>query len=579
MWRPASVWKDTTVTMRHAVWPVAGAFGLGAMAVVRSAPAFSPVGDSLVRAAIMLVAGWSLFLAAFLVSASGRRSVAPQLAAAGVAWFSAELASPAAGSALVFSFGLVFSLACPAFVGWAMLAHPEGRLERVWSRLGVISALVTLIGIGGLVAALFYDPALTGCASCPDNLLLLEANTGVYRTTASIGLRFGAIACMAMIIIGALRLARATPAGRRVIAGPLIFGTLYLGMATVSLARNTEQGFLGTSPVDRQLWLGQAVALVGFAGAFVWGRVRIARSRSSLARLAVEIGESERAGTVRNGLARALGDKSLLIAYPVGEGKLADADGVPVDGQFEGLETTPVISQGRTVAVLGHRGPLTGTELDNEITPAVRLALDNERLRAEVNWRLDELRASRQRVVVAMDAERRKLERDLHDGAQQRLITIALELGMIGGRAAEEAPGSVESLTLARTEIQVVIDDLRELARGIHPVVLTDHGLRAAIDHLAETSPTPLTVAGVLDDRYPEPVEATVYRLVAESAKTGPISVKLDRHADGLLVEIEAQAPPPAAVELGDRVGAVGGRLEIEAFGSGSRIVADLPCG
>lgn len=565
--------------MRHAVWPVAGVFGLGALAIVRSAPAYSPIGDSVVLAIVMLLAGWFLFLAAFLVSANGRPSVAPYLAAAGVAWFAAEMASPASGSTLVFTFGLVFSLACPCFVGWAMLAHPEGRLDGKWSRLAVAAALLTLIGSGGLVAAFFYDPVLTGCAGCPANLLLIESNTGVSLSAASLGLMLGAIACVAMMTLGILRVAKATPAGRRAISAPVVSGVLYLALAAASLGRSSEQGFVGTSPFDRRLWLAQAVALTGFAAAFVWERVRLARSRSSLARLAVELGESDRAGTVRNGLARALGDQSLVIGYPVGDGRLADASGTAVDSRFEGLESTPVVSQGRTVAVLGHRGLLTETELTAEIAPAVRLALDNERLRAEVNWRLGELQFSRKRVVEAMDHERRKLERDLHDGAQQRLITIALELGMLSGRAIDEDPGLVDSLDLARAEIQGVIDDLRELARGIHPVVLTDYGLGTALDHLAETSPTALTLSGVSNDRYPEPVETTVYRLVAESAKTGPINVKLDRRADRLLVEVQAEAPPPTLIELGDRVGAVGGRFEIGASGSGSKIVAEIPCG
>ena len=579
MWRPASVWKDTTVTMRHAVWPVAGAFGLGAMAIVRSAPVYSPVGDSLIRATVMLTAGWTLFLAAFLLSAPGRRTVAPQLAAAGVAWFAAELASPAAGSPLVFSFGLAFSLACPAFIGWAMLAHPEGRLERAAPRFAVTSALIGLVVIGGMAAAVFFDPALAGCAGCPANVLLVQSNTSAFRTASSFGLGLGAISCLAMVTLGALELGSASPAGRRVMSGPVTFGILYLGLTSISLIRGIQQGFLGTSPIDRQLWLAQAIALIAFASSFIWGRVQIARSRSSLARLAVEIEESERAGVVRNGLARTLGDQSLIIAYPVGDGHLADTDGSPMDGRFEDLKSTPLISQGRTVAVLGHRGLITGTELTTEIGPAVRLALDNERLRAEVNWRVGELQDSRRRVVAAMDAERRKLERDLHDGAQQRLITIALELGILLSQANDDGTGVVEPLTHARAEIQGVIEGLRDLARGIHPVVLSDYGLRAALEHLAETSPIPLTVTGVPDNRLPEPVETTVYRVVMESAKTGPISVRLDRQADRIRLEVEMPAPPPNLVELGDRVGAVGGQMLVDTVGSGSRIVADIPCG
>ena len=146
-------------------------------------------------------------------------------------------------------------------------------------------------------------------------------------------------------------------------------------------------------------------------------------------------------------------------------------------------------------------------------------------------------------------------------------------------RAKPSDTGLVDALTEARAEIQGVIDGLRDLARGIHPVVLTDHGLRAALDHLAEISPTPLTVSGMLNHRLPEPVETTVYRVVVESAKTGPTSVRLDRRADRLRLEVEMPDLPPNLVELADRVGAVGGEMDVDVISSGSRIVADIPCG
>src|SRR5438034_4059919 len=144
------------------------------------------------------------------------------------------------------------------------------------------------------------------------------------------------------------------------------------------------------------------------------------------------------------------------------------------------------------------------------------MSIENERLQAEVRAQLAEVRASRQRIVEAGDRERRRVERNLHDGAQQRLATLALSLAMLRDRDGAD-PATAASLAQASAELKQAIDELRELARGIHPAILAEEGLPAAVEALADRSSLPVRVTADFDARLPGPVEAIAYFVVAES--------------------------------------------------------------
>jgi len=209
-----------------------------------------------------------------------------------------------------------------------------------------------------------------------------------------------------------------------------------------------------------------------------------------------------------------------------------------------------------------------------------------------VRAQLEEVRASRQRIVEAGDAERRRVERDLHDGAQQRMVTLALELAMLRDRAASD-PAMAASLDEAAAELKQAIAELRELARGIHPAILTEEGLPAAVEALADRSSLLVRVRADFDERLPGPVEATAYFVVAESlanvakyAGASGARVELSR-CDGMLrVEIcdagigGADASRGSGLRgLEDRVAAVRGSFRVETPpGGGTRVLAEIPC-
>ena len=178
---------------------------------------------------------------------------------------------------------------------------------------------------------------------------------------------------------------------------------------------------------------------------------------------------------------------------------------------------TKLERDGDTVALLIHDPALMEQpELLGSVSAATRLALDNERLQAEVRAQLEDVRASRARIVAAGDAERRRVERDLHDGAQQRLVTLALALQLAQSQAGRSDPALPATLDRATTELELALGELRELARGLHPTVLVEDGLAAAVESLADRSPVPVSVSAP-DTRFAPELEATAYFVVAEA--------------------------------------------------------------
>ncbi len=572
------------MALRLMLWPAGLALGAFSLAIARDEPAFSYAGASLEGAAALLGPGWAL-LACGLVF-WGRRpgnAVGPLLAAAGCAWFFAEWDNPGVGSAAVFTIGLVLSAACPPLVAWAMLAYPGGRLASWEERVAVALALAGSVLVLGLLPALVFDPANSGCVQCPDNLLLVADEPGFFSDLNRVGVQLGLGWALLLIAIAGWKVARASSARRRVVAPVVTAGSVYLGLVAATFAASLDRGFVGSGALERRLWFAQAGALTAVALAVAWRLLRTRRTRSSLARLVVELGEAAPAGGLRDALAAALVDPELEIAYPVGEERYADARGRPIDlARVDGRAATPLVREGKTAAVLLHRTDLLDNpELVEEVSSAVRLALENERLQAEVRAQLESLRSSRVRIVEAGDAERRRLERDLHDGAQQRLVGLSLALRLLRSQLDTDQEQQVANrLDEAEAELRRAVAELRQLAHGIHPVVLSDEGLAAAVEDLAESAPALLRIAAVPQGRFPPAVETAAYLVVAEAAKTGTVSVSAARRDGTLVVDVEAEAEPDGLVDLEDRVGALDGTLAVEpALDGGFRIRAEIPCG
>jgi signal transduction histidine kinase len=214
------------------------------------------------------------------------------------------------------------------------------------------------------------------------------------------------------------------------------------------------------------------------------------------------------------------------------------------------------------------------------------------RLNDELHARLEELAASRARIVTAGDVERRRLERNLHDGAQQRLVALSLALRLAQAKLDSDPAGARQTLAAAGEELSLALAELRELARGLHPAVLTDRGLRPAVEMLAGRAPVPVEIEEVPAERLPEPVEAAAYYLIAEAltnvakyAAASSVRVRVVTSDATVVVEVAddgAGGADPAAGTglrgLADRLEALGGSLDVVSPpGAGTSLRAEIP--
>jgi signal transduction histidine kinase len=559
------------------------AFGLLTLAIARGEPAYSLAGGTPLAMAVELLAGWSLIAAGLWawVRRPGDR-FGPLVVAAGLGWFLAEWDNPGAGAALAFTAGLVLGAACPALIGHAALIYADGRSRTPLERVAVAFAYSGAVLGLGLLPALFFRPAGQGCSRCPDNLVGVFDNLQAVQGLNRAGVRLGLAWALLLVVLLGWRLVRSRAAPRRLVAPVVVPAVAYLSLVAWSFQHALARGFLGIDPVDRRLWLGQAAALVALALGVGWEWVRGQRVRSTLARLVVDLASSPPPGGLGVALSNSLGDPSLTLLYPLADGRRVDGCGHPAaPGQEQAL--TPLVRGGRPVALLAHRpGLLDDPGLVEEIDTAARLVLDNERLRAETSAQLEDLRASRTRIVERGDAERRRLERDLHDGAQQRLVSLMLSLRL--ARLGSGPDTDLAALEDAEAELRQALVELRELAHGLYPAALVDEGLGPALEALAEAGPSPLALGRLPQERLEPRVEAAAYFVVAETLKRSrPQRASVDAtRADGrLVIEVQLDQPPSGELtDLEDRLGALDGRLLVQAAASGgTHIRAELPCG
>jgi len=323
------------------------------------------------------------------------------------------------------------------------------------------------------------------------------------------------------------------------------------------------------------LFLARAAAATALAGALGWGAYVVWRARSAVARLTADLAEAPAPGSLRASLAASLGDPDVEVAYPLdGSGRFIDGAGKavqpPTGGQ--GRVVTPIVRDGREIALVGHsRGDLAAEELAREIGAGARLAVENERLQAEVLAQLHDLQGSRARIVEAGDTARRRLERDLHDGAQQRLLALTYDLRLARTAAQSDGDGGL-ALTLenAVDEAHTALEELRELAHGIYPTILGEAGLGPALRGLADRASIPVELTDHSAQRYSAPIETAVYILVdeaiAEAARRQATHALVRVRSDGSMLQVEVEDDGVMAdsvpQHVGDRVGALGGQVE-----------------
>jgi signal transduction histidine kinase len=352
---------------------------------------------------------------------------------------------------------------------------------------------------------------------------------------------------------------------------------------------------------------GQAMDLVQFGHTLSFtavpigllaGLLRVRMARSAIADLVVELGDTPEPAQLRRALATALGDPSLeLVLWSADSETFVDAAGASIGSLDEAAGTRAVTlleRDGKPLAAILHDPALLEDPgLVASVATAVRLTVENDRLQAEVRTQLAEVRASRARIVEATDAERRRLERDIHDGAQQRLVALSLAIGRARGQLGPAADPELDAtLAQASDELRAALTELRELARGIHPAILTQAGLEPAVRSLVDRAAVPTDLTVELGGRLPAPTEAAAYFVVSEAlanvgkhASARSACVGLAIVGESLVVEIRDDGCGGADPAQGsglrglrDRVEAVGGTLEaISPQGGGTTIRATLP--
>jgi signal transduction histidine kinase len=300
---------------------------------------------------------------------------------------------------------------------------------------------------------------------------------------------------------------------------------------------------------------------------------------------------------VRDALADALEDPSLELLFWLPEqGHYVDARGRKYELPFgnPARAVTKVDRDGQCVAAIVHDATLPQMRGHVEaVGAAAGLALENERLDAELRAKIAELRGSRERMLQIGLEERRRLERDLHDGAQQRLVSMALNIRLARAKLNEDPFAAEQLLASAGEELESALEELRELARGIHPAVLTDRGLGTALQTLANRAPVPVDLGELPDERLPEAVELAAYFVVAEAltnvakyAEASHATVQVERENGRVVVEVSDDgvggADPGRGTGLrglADRLAVIEGRLQVDSEkGHGTTVTARIPC-
>jgi signal transduction histidine kinase len=445
--------------------------------------------------------------------------------------------------------------------------------------------VVLYVGAGtvAFIYALFYDPFLDeNCwsACTTRNVLVVAARPDLVERVATTWLLMTALTGLALAGL-AIRAAVVASAAARRVRGPALVAGTVLGavLMTQSLERWRQPRVNPDTSLDDVLYGAVVVAVTLVAAAWAYGPLLDRWTRRGVAHLVNGLGSAAAAGTVARVIAAATGDPSVRVVYRLpSSGGYADAVGRPVAAPEPGPGALPVLRDDLEVAVVVHDPEASSSDaVRSTFGTALMLALDNERLRSEGLAQLADLRASRARVVETGDAERRQLERNLHDGAQQRMLALSFDLrrAVAGAKAAETR----DVLVCAEAEARAALAELRDLAHGIHPAVLDEAGLAPALATLAYSAPVPVEVCDGLGARLPPSVERTAYVVVrdavANAATKGSrgVSVTLTQVDGDLVVEVLGAGAGPL-VSVQDRVAGAGGHVVVES----ERLRAVIPC-
>jgi signal transduction histidine kinase len=564
------------------------ASGVGAaLLVLGSDRELSPAA---VSAVLALVVGWA-YIGSGLIARKQRpeNRLGAVMVFIGFAWFVTFLAD--SNNSLVFTLGTVLEdLYLLGFV-YLVLSFPTGRL-RDKLEVGLFATAVFIAIVIEFAWLLFADSGSQICSDCPSNALEITRSDTVADALLQGQRTVGVVLSVFTVVLLVRRWLRASPPERLAGAPVLWAGSAMFAALAFSVANDIFDHPLGPGPA----WTRSLVfASIPIAVLAVLLQRRLARG--AVAGLVVELGEGATTIDLREALGRALGDPSLELAYWVpNRARYVDSSGLPVElpGSGSGRSATVVERDGETIAALIHDPALTeDRELVQSVCAAAALTLENARLQAELRARLAELQASRTRLVAATDSERRRIERDLHDGTQQRLVSIAMSLGLAESKLAADRPAVEPVLHEAREALAVALDELRELTQGIRPAILVERGLAAALDDLSRRAALPVRLDVTIRGRLSEQVESAAYFAasealsnVAKHAHASEIRLAASLHGGALLLEIADDGIGGAVAAggsglrgLADRVEALGGTLTFSSPpGRGTILRAEIPC-
>jgi signal transduction histidine kinase len=483
--------------------------------------------------------------------------------------------------------GLALAVAAHLFI-----AFPEGRVEPNAHQLVVAAAYVTAVVLPS-VEWLFRDPADLGCERCPENLLMVGSSSAAADAVIVV-VDFAAIAiAVAIAVILARRWRSATAPARRVLA-PVLWTSV--AATLVFAVGSLVEAVHGAADPSRAVWWASVTGLTAIPAAFLSGLMRMRMHRSVVADLVVELGRAPSPARTREILARALGDPTLEIAFWVPDAHgYVDAGGQPVAIDEGGAQrATSVLRQdGEVLAALSYdRSLQEDPKLIEAVSSAARLSLENVRLQAELRAQLREVRASRARIVAADDTARRRFERDLHDGAQHRIVSLLLNMQL--GRRGCDVGSAGPLLDAVERELGETLVELRALASGLIPPALAEYGLESAVCELVARLPLRVDVAELPAGRLPEPIEVATFFVIAEAltnaakhARATSATVRVCAVNGSLRVEVGDDGVGGASEDggsglrgLADRVAALDGRLTVTSRpGAGTRVRAEVPCG
>jgi signal transduction histidine kinase len=516
------------------------------------------------------------------------------LVAASFAWFVGDFQHVSAQGVATAAF--VFAGYQVLLLSWAVLAYPTGSLRRrsSMSAVAVIGAL--LVARTGARLFLHVPPDVAGYGTT--NRFLPISDDRWWRAVeriVDVGL---ALTSVAVLLLLTSRWLRSSGAGRRMVA-PVVAAAALL---TISVVVSTRSGWNAGFPGGGRHVPNAAVvnwAHVGVALAFVAGIAQLRRSRAAIVDLVADVGDGPEPRRLADALAKVFRDDNIvLLTWSPAHNGYVDSGGQMV--QVPSCGPDEVVSRidraGQPLALMIHDvALLEDPGLVDAITATVRLTVDNHRLERDLEAQVAELEQSQLRIVEAGDVERRRLERDLHDGAQQRLVTIALSLKLAEERLDAEADPDIRAvLTQSVKDLGEAINELRDLARGVHPAILTDSGLVAALESLVDR--TSIRVDADFDVAHePSPaIASAAYFAVSEGlanvgkhAHASTVTVRATDRAGTLRLTLTDDGVGGIDLAAGsglrgiaDRVRALGGTLTASSNpnGSGSSIEITLPC-